>query len=154
MRDDQFLNYCRYHYVGNVETTNMIRETQPYTSSYIPLNIPLTKFNQKFQPNFLDIELLLDTGAVICILNTQTWNATMTYHLPSRKELKQEVDATLGTAKNQLLPSEGKVKLTLLSFGAHDAKLTITFRIADTKHTNFGLLILQTDCKAIDIERS
>ena len=137
MTDYHFLNYFNYFHVGIVQTTNMINHTQPNTSWYIPLNIPLKKPTQKTEPNFLRIEILLDTGATICISNSQTWNAIKTYLSPCKYELRKDVDTKLGTVNSQLLPTEGIVKLTLLPFRDNHAILTITFATAETKYIIF-----------------
>ena len=55
MTDDQFLNYCNHSDVGIVETAEMMNYTQPDTSWFIPLIIPLNKPAQKAEQNFLDI---------------------------------------------------------------------------------------------------
>ena len=152
MTDDYFLNYCIYFDVGIVKTTNMTNDTQPNTSWYIPLNIPIKKATQKTEPNFLEIEFLSDTCATVCILNTQTWRMIKTYLSSSKHEIKQDVDTKTKTANSQLQPTESCVKLTLPPIKDQHATLTNTFAIADTKNIFLGVLFLQTYCKTIDTE--
>ena len=102
MTDYQFLDHCNYFHVGIVKTINMIKDTQSNTSSCILLIIPIKTPTQETEPNFLEIEFLSDTGATICILNTQTWNAMKIDLSPSLYEPKQDVDTKLGTAKSQV----------------------------------------------------
>ena len=112
----------------------MINDTQPNTSWYIPLKIPFRKPTQENEPNFLEIEFLLDTGATNCFSKIQTWNASKTYLSPSKYELNRDNDTKLRTTNSQSLPTECLVKHRLLPFRDHHATLTITFSIVDTKH--------------------
>ena len=154
MTDDQFLNYRTCFNDGIVDSINMINDIQPNTSWYIPLKTPLKKPTQKIELNFLKIEFLLDTGATICILTTQTWIATETYLTPFKYELKQDVVTESRTTNTQLLPAECLIKFTFLPFREHQATLTIRFATAETKIILLGLPFLQAYCKTIDTEQS
>ena len=75
------------------------------------IDCPIKKSTQKTELIFLEIELLLDTRATICTLNTQTWNAIKMYLSATQYELKQDVDTNLKTANSQLLPTETMLSL-------------------------------------------
>ena len=55
MTDDHFLGYWNYLDVGLVETTNLIKDSQPNTSWYVPLFVSSKMRTQTTEPNFLEL---------------------------------------------------------------------------------------------------
>ena len=81
MTDDQFLDFINYFDVGVIETANSLNKVDAASSWYLSLNIKAKTSKLKQDPNFLEIEFLLDTGATICIINLATWNAINKYYI-------------------------------------------------------------------------
>ena len=65
---DYFLNYCNYFFVGITEITNMINETPPFSSWYVPLNVSIKSQHRKPIQFFFEKEFLLDTSATTCVV--------------------------------------------------------------------------------------
>ena len=69
LTDAQFLEFINYFDVGVIETANSLNKIDAASSWYVSLNIKAKTSKLKQDPNFLEIEFLLDTGATICIIN-------------------------------------------------------------------------------------
>ena len=83
---------------------------------------------QKSEPNYLEVEFLLYTGATICIIN-----AIKRTKVISENDLDTTESTKLRTASNELLPTKGLLHLNLFPMKNHPFTLRLTFAIADTK---------------------
>ena len=101
MTDQQLLEYCKWFDVRIIQT-KYTRDgtTKPSWSWYISLKVPWKKSTKKLDPNFLEVEVLLNTGATISILNSPTWNAIKTHlHHPNYEEKKTLSNKTTNSKK-------------------------------------------------------
>ena len=69
--------------------------------------------NKEFQPPDLEIDFLIDSGAVSNIINIPTWNEIETLH-PKLTPLAKLTSSKLATAQGSTLVNYGKIQLFLL----------------------------------------
>ena len=98
-----------------------------------------TDHKKTISPPHLEKDFLLDTGATLNILNTDTWNKINEYH---NLQIKAST-FVLSAAKNSKLPSNGTVKLTLYPDATENRNLkntsfTLTFHVFNTKFFILG----------------
>ena len=117
--------------------------------------MPLTIYTQQtldhkktISPPHLEIDFVLDSGATLNILNTDTWNEIKEYH---KLQLKASI-FVLSAANNCKLQSKGTVKLTLYSDVTESRTLkntsfTLIFHVANTK---FSILVTPFLVKYVD----
>ena len=108
--------------------------------------LPLTIYTQQtldhkktISPPHLEIDFLLDSGATLNILNTDTWNEIKGHH---NLQLKASI-FVLSAANNSKLQSKGTVKLTLYldvteSRTVKKTSFTLTFHVSNTKFKILG----------------
>ena len=113
--------------------------------------LPLTIYTQQtldhkrtISPPYLEIVFLLDSGATLYILNTDTWNEIKKYQ---KLHLKASTFA-LSAANNSQLQSKGAVKLTLYPDVTENRTLkntlfTLTFHVSNTKFNVLGTPFLE-----------
>ena len=114
--------------------------------------LPLTIYTQQtpdhkktISPPHIEIDLLLDSGATLKILNTDTWNEIKEYH---KLQLKAST-FVLSAANHSKLQSKGTVKLTIYpdvtqSRTLKNTSLTLfTFHVTKTKFNILGTSFLQ-----------
>ena len=113
--------------------------------------LPLTIYTQQtldhkktISPSHLEVDFLLDSGATLNILNTDTWNEIKDYH---RLKLKASI-LVFSAANNSKLQSKGRVKLTLYpdvtdSRTLKNTSFTLTFHVSKTKFNILGTTFLE-----------
>ena len=109
-------------------------------------------------PPHLEIDFLLDSGAILNILNNGTWNETKEYH---KLQLKAST-FVLSAANNSKLQSKGTVKLKLYPDVTESKTLrniffTLTFHVSNTKFNILGTPFLEkyvdsTKCSSHTLE--
>ena len=87
----------------------------------------------KHDPNFPEIEFLLDTGATICIINLATWNVIKQIIHIDENNLNISQTTKIQTANNELLPTNGLLHVILFLIKENPFTLNLTFAIANTK---------------------
>ena len=153
LTDAQFLEFINYFDVGVIETANSLNKIDAASSWYVSLNIKAKTSKLKQDPNFLEIEFLLDTGATICIINLATWNAIKQILRIDETNLDTSQQTKLRTANNDLLPTNGLLHLNLFPIKENPFTLNLTFAIANTKYNILGLPFVQKYIRTIDTER-
>ena len=143
LTDEQFLQFVNYFDVGIIETAHSLNKSNNANSWYLTLNVKAKTSKLKPDPNFLEIEFLIDTGATICILNQTTWNAIKDLLHINEKNLDQTTNTQLRTANNDLLPTVGLLHFHLFPIKEHPSTINDTFAIADTKYNILGLPFVQ-----------
>ena len=108
--------------------------------------LPLTTYTQQtlhhkrtISPPHLDTDFLLDSGATLIKLNTDTWNEIKEYH---KLQLKTS-EFVLSAANNSKLQSKGTVKLTLYpdvteSRNLKNTSFTLTLHVSNAKFNILG----------------
>ena len=113
--------------------------------------LPLTVYTQQIpdpkktiSPPQVEIDFLLDSGATLNILNTDTWNELKEYHTLKLKPSK----FVLSAANNSKLHSNGTIKLTLYPDVTEirnfkNTSFTLIFHVSNTKFSILGTLFLE-----------
>ena len=107
------MEFINYFDVGDFETANSLNKIDAASSWYASLNIKAKTSKLKRDPNFLEVEFLLDTGATICIINLATWNAIKQILRIDENNLDTSQQTKLRTANIELLPTNGLLHLYL-----------------------------------------
>ena len=119
--------------------------------------LPLTIYTQQ-KPDYkktistphLEIDSILDSGATLNILKTNSWNAIKVY-----KQLQLKASLfVLSAANNSNLQSYGTVKLRLYPDATEDRNLkntsfTLTFHVSNTKYNILGTPFLEKNVESI-----
>ena len=98
--------------------------------------------NEEFQPQDLEIDFLIDSGAESNIINIPTWNKIKTLH-PNLTPL--ETSSKLATAQGSTLVKYGKIQLFLLPTRTMEQNKILNkpfkqiFHITDIKHNINGI---------------
>ena len=104
MTVEQSFHYGNFFDLEFIERINTLDgTTKPVSSWYLHLNVLLKRSTHKSEPNFLEIEFLLDTGAIISILDPPSGNAIKIHLHQSKNESETDHQTKLRTAINQLI---------------------------------------------------
>ena len=142
---DEYLNCQEY---CNTLTEEYVLSTSCKNNIWV---LPLTIYTQQtfdhkktISASHLEIDFLLDSGATLNILNTDTWNETKEYH---KLQLKLST-FVLSKANNSKLQLSGTIKLTLYPDVTEirtlkNTSFTINFHVSNTKLNILGTLFLE-----------
>ena len=98
--------------------------------------------SKEFQPTYLEIDFLIDSGAESNIINIPTWNEIKTLH-PNLTPL--ETSSELAKAQGSTLVNYGKIQLFLVPTSTMEQNKIFnkpfkqTFHITDIKHNIIGI---------------
>ena len=98
--------------------------------------------SKEFQPTYLEIDFLIDSGAESNIINIPTWNEIKTLH-PNLTPL--ETSSELAIAQGSTLVNYGKIQLFLVPTSTMEQNKIFnkpykqTFHITDIKHNIIGI---------------
>ena len=148
LNEDTQDEYFNCHEECNNLTEKYILSTSCKNNIWV---LPLLIYTQKkldhkktISPPHLEIDFLLDSGATLNVLNTDTWNEIKDYH-------KLQLEAStfvLSAANSSKLQSKGTVKLTLYPVVTESPTLkntsfTLIFYALNTKFNILGTLFLE-----------
>ena len=134
-----------------------IQKEQPRKKIWtIPFLLESPK-NKEFQPPDLEIDFLIDSGAVSNIINIPSWNEIRILH-PNLKPL--ETSSRLATAQGSSLKNYGKIQSFLVPTRTMEQNKILnepfkqTFHITDIKHNIIGIPFITKYIPTINILNS